>query len=151
MATSFARGCAVTALTLVFIVVAVPLVWLVYDLIRPRDPLDLLFQKVIAEAPVSNSYSSATGWDEAEVTANVCPKVNAAALTKLSNPPQHREAYPYAVGPEHLLPADIWEFAENKNIFAECSDHSFRVLSIELQESSGQCRAFVRPRPTCDP
>ena len=148
---SLARGCAATALALVLIAVGVPLAWIVYDLVRPRDPLELMFQKVIAEARVSNSYSSATGWEEAEVTSQVCSKVDAAALTKLSKPPQHREAYPFAVGEEHLLPADIWEFAENKNIFARCSDHSFRVLSIELQESSGQCRAFVQPVPTCDP
>ena len=113
--------------------------------------MELLFQKVIAEAPVSNSYSSVTGWEEAEVSAQICPNVDASALTRLSEPPLHRYAYPYAIGPEHLLAADIWEFAENKNILAECSDHSFRVLTIELQESSSQCRAFVRPRPTCDP
>jgi hypothetical protein len=146
-----AKGCAAVAGLLVAIVVAVPLGWAMYDAIRPRDPLEVLFQQVIRSALISDSYRSTTGWDEADVSAEICGKVDANALGKLAISPEYRIASPFPLGDQHLLPADVWEFAENKNIFDRCSDHSFRVLSIELQESSGQCRAFVQPRPTCDP
>lgn len=150
MARAAVKGCAAVAGVLLAIGVGIPLGWGLYNAVRPHDALEVLFQQVIRSAPISDSYGS-TGWDEAEVTEQVCTQVDAATLTRLSKPPQHIEAYPYAVGPEHLLPADVWEFVENKNIFDQCSDHSYRVLSIELQESSSQCRAFVYPRPTCDP
>ncbi|RYE09157.1 MAG: hypothetical protein EOP22_10450 [Hyphomicrobiales bacterium] len=126
--------------------------WFAYETFRPRHPLDVLFHRVIREASLSGAYSAA-GWQRLDVSAQICPRVDRLSLATLELDEGY---YQGEVAPEDekyglLDNADVWQVNEDKNVFALCTDHSFRALKIQIQRGTDQCMAHVIDLPACDP
>ena len=77
-------GCPGVAALFGITLVVVWIGWFAYDRLKPRPALVVLLQGIVDEAPVSDHFKQGAGWDEANVTAQVCPK--AVSYTHLTLP-----------------------------------------------------------------
>ena len=135
-----------------FLTLAVPVGgWLLFDALRPRDPTTVLFQNVINDASIRDSFGYPVGgWDSTEVTDRICSEVDRQKLDFLKVERRTASDFWFPAEPEYMADADSWVVSQNKNIFGQCATHSIRYLLIGIQRGTDQCKAIVSVAPTCD-
>jgi hypothetical protein len=143
-------GCGGVVGIIFLVLVVAGLGWFVYDVFRPRSPLEILVRRVISEPSVPDFHNKGEGRRSLDVTDAVCPQATREALGDLGARHYYRPKSMIA-GDDAPERVDVYRVYESKNIFAMCRDHYVRILDVEIQRGTNQCRAFVSLLPTCDP
>ena len=133
----------------VLIVLAAGIGILLFGTLPPSGSVAAMFQDVIRHAPISDRYNGETGWDRFDVTEQICDKVSRDVLQQLGIS-TYVLSDPYFSQWE-LVPSRVWQVSQSKSLMSQCSDRSIRILTIEISTTTSECRAYVQPRPTCDP